>query len=164
MTLDAVAEDAGAPVGAVGTLISGIVDLNPPAGGQDNVTDADAGPSTGAAIIDADTANGDWWYTTDNGAAWHPLGAVTSDAARVLAADADTRIYFEPDADYAGTIADAITFRAWDQTDGNPHGTAASIPSKMAAPPPTARPPTWRRSRSPTSMTHRSSASTAGRP
>ena len=41
VTLASVHEDAGAPVGAVGTLISAMADLNPPAGGQDNVTDPD---------------------------------------------------------------------------------------------------------------------------
>ena len=40
VTLDAIAEDAGPPVGAVGTLVSSLVDLNPPSGGVDNVTDA----------------------------------------------------------------------------------------------------------------------------
>src|SRR4051794_26349580 len=38
--LASVNEDAGAPLGAVGTLVSALVDLNPPSGGLDNVTDA----------------------------------------------------------------------------------------------------------------------------
>ncbi len=48
--LRSVAEDAGAPVGAVGTLVSSLVNLNPPAGGLDNVTDADSGAVTGIAL------------------------------------------------------------------------------------------------------------------
>ena len=39
--------------------------------------------------------------------------------ARLLAADANTRLYFQPNADYNGTLANAITFRAWDQTSGS---------------------------------------------
>ncbi len=124
VTLDAVGEDAGAPSGAVGTLVSNLVDLNPPSGGQDNVTDADKSPQTGVAITAADITNGTWHYSTDGGASWNPLGLVSDASARVLAANTTTRIYFQPNADYNGTIANAITFRAWDQTDGNANGTA----------------------------------------
>ena len=41
---------------------------------------------------------------------------------RLLAADANTRIYFQPNADYNGTLATAITFRAWDQSSGRQRG------------------------------------------
>ncbi len=37
------AEDAGVPVGAVGTLISSLVDFASPSGQVDNVTDPDGG-------------------------------------------------------------------------------------------------------------------------
>ncbi|WP_212001903.1 calcium-binding protein [Bradyrhizobium sp. JYMT SZCCT0180] len=111
----AVAEDAGAPVGAVGTLVSQLVDLNSPAGGLDNVTDVDD-TVTGIAVIAADTANGTWFYSINGGTNWNALGAVTDDSARLLAADANTRLYFQPNADYDG--AANITFRAWDQDTG----------------------------------------------
>ncbi|NJR40936.1 MAG: DUF4347 domain-containing protein [Leptolyngbyaceae cyanobacterium CSU_1_4] len=52
VTLAVVNEDAGTPVGAVGTLVSAIVTI----GG--NVTDTDAGAVTGIAITAADTSNG----------------------------------------------------------------------------------------------------------
>ena len=45
--------------------------------------------------------------------------------ARLLAADANTRLYFQPNANYNGTLASAITFRAWDQTSGS-NGTLAN--------------------------------------
>ena len=35
---------------------------------------------------------------------------------------ADARLYFQPSADFNGTISDAITFRAWDQTSGTNGG------------------------------------------
>ncbi|MCL4800525.1 MAG: tandem-95 repeat protein [Burkholderiales bacterium] len=113
-----VAEDAGAPVGAVGTLVSQLVDFAVPAGQVDNVTDPDAGALLGIAVVGADTANGAWWYSLDDGASWSVLGAVSDASARLLAADGTTRLYFEPNADYEGTLSSALTFRAWDRSAG----------------------------------------------
>ncbi len=113
------AEDSGAPVGTVGTLVSALIDFATPAGQVDNVTDADAGAQLGIAITAADTANGSWWYSINGGANWNALGAVADSNARLLAADANTRVYFQPTANYNGNIAAAITLRAWDQTSGN---------------------------------------------
>lgn len=118
VTLNNVAEDAPAPTGAVGTLIDALVDLNPPAGGRDNVTDPDTGAVTGIAITAADATNGLWHYSTDNGSSWNSLGAVANNNARLLAADGATRIYFEPNDDYNGNLPAAITFHAWDQYGG----------------------------------------------
>jgi VCBS repeat-containing protein len=112
----AVLEDAGAPVGAVGTLVSQLVNVNPPAGGLDNVSDADSGALTGIALTATDSTNGTWFYSTNNGGTWTAVGAVSNVSALLLAADANTRLYFQPTADYDGE-AD-ITFRAWDQTTG----------------------------------------------
>ena len=126
--LTAINEDAGAPSGAVGTLVSSLVDFAVPAGQVDNVTDVDSGALLGIAVTAADTTNGVWWYSTDNGANWNALGAVASNNARLLAADANTRLYFQPNANYSGTLATAITFRAWDQTSGS-NGTLADTTS-----------------------------------
>ncbi|WP_145391307.1 DUF4347 domain-containing protein [Stieleria neptunia] len=116
--LDGQYEDAPAPVGAVGTLITSLVDFNSPSGQVDNIIDVDIGALLGIAVTAADTANGSWFYSVDNGANWNPLGAVSDNSARLLAADANTRLYFQPDPDYNGQIASAITFRGWDQTSG----------------------------------------------
>ncbi|MGH6693154.1 MAG: DUF2341 domain-containing protein, partial [Gammaproteobacteria bacterium] len=59
-----------------------------------------------------------WWYSTDGGTNWNPLGLVSGASALLLAADANTRIYFQPAPAFTGTVANAITFRAWDQTSG----------------------------------------------
>ena len=117
-------EDSGAPVGAVGTLVSILVDFAVPAGQVDNVTEVDNGALLGIAVTAADTSNGSWWYSTDNGTNWYALGAVATNNARLLAADVNTRIYFQPNANYNGTLVNAITFRAWDQTTGT-NGTLA---------------------------------------
>nr|WP_161501651.1 DUF4347 domain-containing protein [Rhodopirellula sp. SM50] len=116
--LDGQYEDAPAPVGAVGTLITSLVDFASPSGQVDNISDVDIGALLGIAVTAADTTNGSWFYSVDNGANWNPLGAVSDSSARLLAADANTRLYFQPDPDYNGQIASAVTFRAWDQTSG----------------------------------------------
>ena len=121
-------EGAGAPVGAVGTLVSSLVDLNPPVGGLNNVTDADSGAATGIALTATSTTNGSWWYSLDSGAHWTDVNAgsaVSNTNALLLAADAGTRIYFQPNANFSGPISAAITFRAWDQSSGAA-GTKAS--------------------------------------
>ncbi|MBK9129465.1 MAG: type I secretion C-terminal target domain-containing protein [Phycisphaerales bacterium] len=43
---------------------------------------------------------------------------MSNTSALLLAADAGTRLYFQPSANYNGTLADGITFRAWDQSSG----------------------------------------------
>ncbi len=112
VVLNSVHEDAGAPSGAVGTLVSSLVSLGR------NVTDSNSGAVTGIAITSTNDYNGTWWYSTNNGTTWNPLGTVSTSNARLLAADANTRIYFRPNANFNGILSDAITFRAWDQTTG----------------------------------------------
>ena len=120
VTLTAIEKDAVAPIGAVGTLVSSLVSLAP----SGNVTDPDTNPLTGVAIANADTTNGSFFYSTDNGSNWTPLGSVSDTNARLLAADANTRIYFQPNANFNGIISNALTFRAWDQTSGSNGSTA----------------------------------------
>ncbi len=130
--LTAVSEDASAPVGAVGTLVSALVDFASPAGQVDNVTDLDGSALLGIAVTAADTTNGTWHYSTNGGTNWNALGVVANASARLLAADANTRLYFQPNADYNGTLASAITFRAWDQTSGS-NGTLADTSTNGGA-------------------------------
>ena len=54
------------------------------------------------------------------GAGWTAFGAVDINSAVVL--DPVAKIRFVPDPGYSGSAGN-ITFRAWDQTDGNPSGT-----------------------------------------
>ena len=122
-TMTTLAEDAGAPSGAVGTPISNLVDATTPAGGLDNVTDADTGSSYGIAITATD-ANVTCYYSTDSGSTWSLIDGVSSSGALLLAANATNRVYCQPNPDANGIFADAITFRAWDQTSGSDGGTA----------------------------------------
>ncbi|MEZ5658211.1 MAG: hypothetical protein R3E83_06675 [Burkholderiaceae bacterium] len=107
----AVAEDAGAPTGAVGALIGTFT------GG---ITDADGSVATGIAVTATDEANGLWYYSTDDGASWNSVGPVSENSALLLADDGSTRLYFAPAADFNGMIAAGLTLRAWDQTSGAP--------------------------------------------
>ena len=122
----AINEDAGAPGVGSGTLVSALVDLTPPAGGLDNVTDVD-NTVTGIAITARDNSNGTWMYSIDGGANWLAVGVVTDDSARVLFADANTRVYFQPNANFFGTSE--ITFRAWDRSNGSANGASGVDPS-----------------------------------
>ena len=120
-TLAATTEHAGVPVGAVGTLVSALVDFSTPAGQVDNVSDVDSGAQLGIAVTAVDATHGSWWYSTDNGSNWLALGSVTGSSARLLAADANTRVYYQPNtaAEGWGSMANALTFRAWDGTSGS---------------------------------------------
>lgn len=84
--LNATYQDAGAPIGAVGSLVSSLVDFTLPAGQIDNVDDADNSDGDplavlGIAITAADAANGTWYFTTNGGAPWT---AMTSPRARAV--------------------------------------------------------------------------------
>ena len=76
-------EDRGgkAPSGPVGTLVSSLVDFATPSGQVDNVTDVDRGAQLGIAVVAADTRNGVWWFSTNNGTNWSPLGIVGNSSA-----------------------------------------------------------------------------------
>ena len=114
-----VSEDAGAPSGAVGSLISAFT------GG---VTDVDSGSAKGIAITGTNETNGTWYYTTNGGTTWTAVGPVSETSALLLADNGNTRLYFSPSADYNGTISNAITLRAWDQTSGS-NGDRVSLPT-----------------------------------
>ncbi|MBR0871409.1 VCBS domain-containing protein, partial [Bradyrhizobium tropiciagri] len=126
-------QGSGAPVGAVGTLVSALIDLNPPLGGLDNVTDADTGAVTGIALVGTNTSNGTWFFSTNNGGSWTAVGAVSSTSALLLSADANTRLYFQPTSGFAGTVTSAVTFRAWDQTSGSNGATGVNTSTNGGA-------------------------------
>ena len=110
--LGPIAEDAGVPVGQVGTLVSSLIDTGGP---LNNFSDID-GDLPGIAITGTNLQGGALWYSTDDGATWLDVGAVSETEPQLLAADANTRVYFQPAADFNGTISDVITMRAWDRT------------------------------------------------
>lgn len=108
--LAAIAKD---PVTNPGTLVSSLI---PGAA----VTDLDAGALKGIAVTGVDNSNGTWQYALD-GVTWTAFGAPDATNARLLRADATTRVRFVPNAGYEG--APSINFRAWDQVIGTAGGT-----------------------------------------
>lgn len=106
------------PTNNPGTLISTLL--------TSGVTDADStSVSKGIAVYAVNNTNGTWRYTTD-GTTWKPFSSSISEtSAQLLASDTTTRVRFEPNANYSGTISNGLSFRAWDQTSGSPGGTAS---------------------------------------
>lgn len=108
MNLTNVAENTASPAG---DLVSAIIG----SAGGDRITDADGDPE-GVAVVQLDTANGTWQY--DAGSGWTNFGAVTTNSATLLSANAKVR--FIPSANYTGSAT--MWFRAWDASDGNNSG------------------------------------------
>jgi len=119
MSLTAINEDVAA-ASNTGTLVSGVI----ASAGGTRITDVDAGAVQGIAVIAVDNTNGTWQFSIDNGTNWAPFGAPDSLAARLLAANATTRVRFLPNLNFNGTGDPGLTFRAWDQTSGTNGNTA----------------------------------------
>ena len=111
-SLNSVAEDAGHPTGQVGALVSSLIDSG---GTHNNFYDQD-GDLAGLAIVGVNIERGGLWYSDDDGGTWQAVGVVSEDAPMFLRADAGVRVYYQPVADFTGTITDAISFKAWDRT------------------------------------------------
>jgi hypothetical protein len=120
-------EDSAVPSGAVGTLVQTLV--------SGMITDIDT-PTNGIAITEAltsftvgsQTVTGTWFYSIDDGANWTVMNIPTGQVLD-LVADSNTRIYFQPlTANFNGDLAQALTFRAWDTTNGVANGSLATMP------------------------------------
>ena len=70
--------------------------------GGDRITDVDAGAVEGIAVTAVDNSHGAWQYSTDNGTNWTSFGSPSETAARLLAADATTRVRFVPNLHFTG--------------------------------------------------------------
>jgi len=111
-----VGANAGAPVGAVGTLVSSLADPVG-GGGLDNVADPD-NTVFGIAVTGVNGAAGTWYYSTNNGSSWTAIAAGSVSATHALLLNPDYLVYFQPAANSSGTVADVLTFRAWDHSTG----------------------------------------------
>ncbi|KAA3654257.1 MAG: DUF4347 domain-containing protein [Proteobacteria bacterium] len=125
-----VVQGAPGPVGAVGVRITTLVSLAGSGSGPQNVSDDDNGAVAGIAITTADTTHGTWYFSIDDGATWQPLDLASLPAgeARLLAADARTRLYFEHTDAATGTFTDSLVFHAWDGSSGSNGGSANPLP------------------------------------
>ncbi len=109
LTANPVNEDAVAPTGAVGNLVTLFT-----AG----ITDYNTSDLKGIALTASNSSNGTWYYSINNGTTWLTLGSVAANNALLLAGDVNSRLYFKPNANFNGTIANGLTIRAWDRTSG----------------------------------------------
>ena len=82
------------------------------------ISDADPGALKGIAIVGIDQAHGALQYSSNGGSTWTSVVSPSTSNALLLPADANTRVRLVPSDTFLGTIADGITFRAWDQTSG----------------------------------------------
>ncbi|NIE81351.1 DUF4347 domain-containing protein [Asaia sp. As-1742] len=126
----------GIPTGAVGTLVSALINAQTVSDPDANNThDGAASALLGMVVTNASTQFGNWYYTTDNGAHWQAFNTtetntVSSTKGLFLVADAQTRVAFVPTTqNFNGSIPNALAYRAWDQYDAHANGSIASLPT-----------------------------------
>lgn len=90
--------------------------------GGTRITDPNPGALRGIAVTAVDNSQGTWQFTTNGGTSWTDFGTLSDNNARLLADDGKTRIRLL--ATSAGTVSNAISFRAWDRTSGSNGGIA----------------------------------------
>lgn len=106
-SLGSVASGSGIPTSTtVGVLVSTLI--------GSSITDADAGALKGIAVT-AVNAGGTLYYRLSSAGSWTAATGVALYNSLHLAADSDTQVYFVTNV-AAGTLSNAITYRAWDQT------------------------------------------------
>jgi YVTN family beta-propeller protein len=88
----------------------------------DPITDGDYDAVEGIAVVAVDNTNGTWEYSIDNGTTWTTFGTPSNTNARLLADKPQTRIRFQPNSNFNGTVESGITFHAWDQSFGDNGG------------------------------------------
>lgn len=124
-----------APAGAVGTLVSSLIDANGP---LKNFSDPD-GDEPGLAITGVNLEGGTLWYSRDDGISWRSAEGVSVVTPVLLPADATSRLAYQPASGFSGVITDLITFQAWDrrqaweQLGGEVEGLAAADRSGVVA-------------------------------
>jgi hypothetical protein len=101
--------DAGddlVPVGVVGSPVSSLVGWG------------DAHGDKGIAITGVDTSQGTLYYSTNGGNTWTEVTSPLSDNnALFMRTDGDNRVYFKPATGLVLSSGDALTIRAWDQSE-----------------------------------------------
>lgn len=109
----------------LGTVVSKLA-------GAGNIADADTSNPKGIAIIATDSTHGTWYYSNNNSTDWTTFTA-TNTTARLLAANANTLVYFQPTANWQGSITSGLTIRAWDSSTGTNGGTTATTNAVLPA-------------------------------
>jgi hypothetical protein len=105
-------EDAG--VEGPLSMLSGFLIENYTTG----VTDANYAALTGIAIVATTEDHGAWYYSNNSGFDWYSVGPVSMSSALLLGSNLQTLLVFRSDLNYNGLTSSALTFYAWDQTNG----------------------------------------------
>jgi hypothetical protein len=94
------------PVGVVGSPVSSLVGWGNAHGGK------------GIAITSVDTSQGTLYYSTNGGTDWTAVTSPLSDSnALFMRSDGDNRVFFKPATGLVLRSGDALTIRAWDQSE-----------------------------------------------
>jgi VCBS repeat-containing protein len=101
------------------------------------ITDVDDNSSEGIAVIGADSTNGDWEFSLNNGSTWTAFSAAAVPATSASATNAvllapTALIRFVPQAGFSGA-ASPLQFVAWDQTIGNNGDTGVDASSSATS-------------------------------
>jgi hypothetical protein len=100
------ASDDLVPVGVVGSPVSSLVGWGDAHGGK------------GIAITGVDTSQGTLYYSTNGGSTWNAVTSPLNDNnALFMRSDGDNRVYFKPTTGLMLRSVDALTIRAWDQSE-----------------------------------------------
>jgi len=86
--------------------------------GANIIYDVDPGAVQGIAITSLDNSLGEWQYSSNSGSSWVNIYSGNVSSSQALLLDSETLIRLIPIGDANGSSS--ISFRAWDQTDGNP--------------------------------------------
>ena len=111
LTLTTISEDLSAPTGT-GDLVNAMEVVNLTGG----ISDVDTGASKGIAITAVNNTDGKLFYSLDGGSHWSEVTGVTESNALLL--ESNDHLYWQPSANANGTVSDAVTIRAWDDTSG----------------------------------------------
>ena len=111
---------------ASASLPAVVANIAPPLAGQTQgsilVADLGIGAAGGIAITGTQLQGGRLFYSVDGGITWGEVGPVSPTAAQLLQADSQTRLYFQPATGSAAGLADVITCKAWEPTNGFANG------------------------------------------
>ena len=118
--LQAVETNSPSPIGPVGTLVA---DLNPFTELLPFKSPSDSNP--GVAVTSLSPVGGTLWFTTNAGNTWQELSAASLNSATVLLCDANSRIYYEPPANFVGQVDSVFGYQLWNFGDSISSGSAA---------------------------------------
>jgi large repetitive protein len=125
-TLPTINEDALAPTSGIAgaTIVSDLIQAGYGLGNYADPDDPTASVPGGLAITGVNP-NGTLFFSNDNGATWQAASSELSDSSALIL-DINSYLFFQPNADFNGDLADALTFRGWDGTGGYASGSTAN--------------------------------------